>query len=88
MNWTTTRNQFAPDRATNNIKVDSFSLAKMINFKKKNLENLEEIRDSALPPRAPAPEMLQCWVGSPRWVPLPLPRNLKKKIPKTKEKET
>ena len=57
----------------------------MINFKKKDLENFEEIPDSALP-RAPAPELLQCWVGPPRWVPLPLPRNLKKKISKTKEK--
>ena len=55
----------------------------MINFKKKGFENFEEIRDSALP-RAPAPELLQCWVGPPRWV--PLPRNLKK-IPKTKEKK-
>ena len=50
-----------------------------INKSEKNeKKNLEEIR-------APAPELLRCWVGSPRWVPLPLPRNLKKKVSKTKE---
>ena len=46
------------------------------NRKKNEKKNLEEIR-------APAPELLRCWVGSLRWVPLPLPRNLKKKVSKT-----